>query len=115
MGPCSVSTRSQSKPTDAISSATSGSPKFRRLPKHAFPARSRCFTWLGVIGRQYSSGENRRVGRRAAAPNPPPPPPGSYATPCAPAHRPPNGPPHFRARDLLRRLPPGSPPAPLGG
>src|SRR5207244_5535094 len=61
MGPCSVSTRSQSKPTDAISSATSGSPKFRRLPKHAFPARNRCFTWLGVIGRQYSAGENRRV------------------------------------------------------
>src|SRR5437016_10080198 len=57
MGPCSVSTRSQSKPTDAISSATSGSPKFRRLPKHALPAASRCFTWLGVIGRQYSAGD----------------------------------------------------------
>src|SRR5438876_2943144 len=73
MGPCSVSTRSQSKPTDAISSATSGSPKFRRLPKHAFPARNRCFTWLGVIGRQYSAGENR--GGAAGAPPPPPPPP----------------------------------------
>src|SRR5207245_5764169 len=70
MGPCSVSTRSQSKPTDAISSATSGSPKFRRLPKHAFPARNRCFTWLGVIGRQYSAGENRR-----GPPRPPPKPP----------------------------------------
>src|SRR5439155_5751556 len=73
MGPCSVSTRSQSKPTDAISSATSGSPKFRRLPKHAFPARNRCFTWLGVIGRQYSAGENLRGG--AGGPPPPPPPP----------------------------------------
>src|SRR5436309_9567144 len=74
MGPCSVSTRSQSKPTDAISSATSGSPKFRRLPKHAFPARNRCFTWLGVIGRQYSAGENRGGGA-GAPPQPPPPPP----------------------------------------
>src|SRR2546428_11034565 len=91
MGPCSVSTRSQSKPTDAISSATSGSPKFRRLPKHAFPARSRCFTWLGVIGRQYSAGENRRGGGgapRAAPPPPPhlppPPPPSPPAPPAAP-------------------------------
>src|SRR5439155_24490534 len=56
MGPCSVSTRSQSKPTDAINSATSGSPKFRSEPKHALPAESRCFTWFGVIGRQYSAG-----------------------------------------------------------
>src|SRR5437667_3847262 len=72
MGPCSVSTRSQSKPTDAISSATSGSPKFRRLPKDAFPARNRCFTWLGVIGRQYSAGENP-VGGLSAPPLPAPP------------------------------------------
>src|SRR3989475_579718 len=56
MGRCSVSTRSQSKPTDAISSATSGSPKFRRLPKHALPAASRCFTWLGVMGGRYRGG-----------------------------------------------------------
>src|SRR2546425_93141 len=55
MGPCSVSTRSQSKPADAISSATRGSPKFRRLPKHALPARRRCFTWFGVIGGEYSA------------------------------------------------------------
>src|SRR2546422_8574914 len=75
MGPCSVSTWSQSKPTDAISSATSGSPKFRRLPKHAFPARNRCFTWLGVIGRQYSAGENLGGGGRGPPPPPPPPPP----------------------------------------
>src|SRR5438067_443246 len=55
IGPCSVSTRSQSKPADAISSATRGSPKFRRLPKLALPARRRCFTWLGVIGGKYSA------------------------------------------------------------
>src|SRR5438132_3836596 len=85
MGPCSVSTRSQSKPTDAISSATSGSPKFRRLPKHAFPARNRCFTWLGVIGRQYSAGENRGGG--AGAPPPPPPPPPSSRPTTAPPRR----------------------------
>src|SRR5437667_9902795 len=82
MGPCSVSTRSQSKPTDAISSATSGSPKFRRLPKHAFPARNRCFTWLGVIGRQYSAGAESGGG--AGGPPPPPPP-----TPFPRAKRPP--------------------------
>src|SRR5207247_8023026 len=90
MGPCSVSTRSQSKPTDAISSATSGSPKFRRLPKDAFPARNRCFTWLGVIGRQYSAGENRGGGR--GAPPAPPPPPHSAresARPSAAAPTPP--------------------------
>src|SRR5437899_6336669 len=84
MGPCSVSTRSQSKPTDAISSATSGSPKFRRLPKHAFPARNRCFTWLGVIGRQYSAGENRGGGAGAPPPPPPPPPCGGEAPPPRP-------------------------------
>src|SRR5436309_11819092 len=72
MGPCSVSTRSQSKPTDAISSATSGSPKFRRLPKHAFPARNRCFTWLGVIGRQYSAGAESEGGGGGPPPAPPP-------------------------------------------
>src|SRR5436189_6477437 len=90
MGPCSVSTRSQSKPTDAISSATSGSPKFRRLPKHAFPARNRCFTWLGVIGRQYSAGENRGGGG-GGAPRPPPPPPapGASHPPTAGAPTPP--------------------------
>jgi hypothetical protein len=49
MGPCSVSTRSQSKPTEAIISATRGSPKFRRLPKAGRPLRMRCLTWLGVI------------------------------------------------------------------
>src|SRR3989442_13238081 len=62
MGPCSVSTRSQSKPTDAISSAPSGWRKFGRLRKHALPAASRCFTWLGVIGRQYSAGDLPPVG-----------------------------------------------------
>jgi hypothetical protein len=44
IGPCSVSTRSHSNPTDAIISATRGSPKFRRLPNDALRARIRCFT-----------------------------------------------------------------------
>src|SRR5438132_5732450 len=99
MGPCSVSTRSQSKPTDAISSATSGSPKFRRLPKHAFPARNRCFTWLGVIGRQYSAGENRGGGGGGPPPDPPPPhllgrdapAPAGALPPCRAADRAPRG------------------------
>src|SRR2546428_12999047 len=98
MGPCSVSTRSQSKPTDAISSATSGSPKFRRLPKHAFPARNRCFTWLGVIGRQYSAGAESEGGGGAPPPAPPPPPP---------------PPPH--PRPAPRDSPPRAPAAPTAG
>src|SRR5438034_3920995 len=98
MGPCSVSTRSQSKPTDAISSATSGSPKFRRLPKHAFPARNRCFTWLGVIGRQYSAGENRGGGARRPPPPPPPPPfPRAHTAPTR-ARLPDRQPPHHHPR-----------------
>src|SRR3989442_10440994 len=100
MGPCSVSTRSQSKPTDAISSATSGSPKFRRLPKHAFPARNRCFTWLGVIGRQYSAGaESGGGGPRPPPPPPPPPHPRRRPPPPQPVpYAPPSPPPNPRGR-----------------
>src|SRR5438552_5488268 len=113
MGPCSVSTRSQSKPTDAISSATSGSPKFRRLPKHAFPARNRCFTWLGVIGRQYSAGENRGGGR-GPPPQPPPPPPRGGRT-APPNARPPTRPLTYpKPRGVPAAVwPPTPPPPPL--
>jgi hypothetical protein len=55
MGPCSVSTSSQSKPTAAIISATRGSPKLRRLPNAGWPARMRRFTWLGVMVPEYSA------------------------------------------------------------
>src|SRR5918996_792019 len=55
MGPCSVSTSSRSKPTAAIVSATSGSPKFSRLPKAGLPARSCCLTSLGVMVTEYSA------------------------------------------------------------
>src|SRR5437016_11664144 len=105
MGPCSVSTRSQSKPTDAISSATSGSPKFRRLPKHAFPARNRCFTWLGVIGRQYSAGENRGGGG-GRPPPPPPPPPRRGARPPRRRGCPPRWSEDYESRGAARGAPP---------